>query len=112
MKSTIEVLDVRMALYRTLRLEACERELIHVRLKWNTVLETDAHAHGKAVHQASKRGALLVHVDEDLAQHSVVVLARTKEDLVPSHTGLLREATSLLGEASPVAIDACVRSHR
>ena len=92
-----------MPLDRALRLEARERELIDVRLQRHAVLQADADAHGKAVHQAAEGRALLVHVDEDLAERAVVVLAGAQEDLVPADARLLREAHALLGQAHRAA---------
>jgi hypothetical protein len=63
------------------------------------VLQAHGHADGEAVHQRAEGGALLVHVDEDLAEVAVLVLTGAQEDLVATDARLLREAAALLGQA-------------
>jgi hypothetical protein len=86
-----------MSLDGALWLEPCERELLDVRLEGNAVLETYAHTHREAIHQAAEGGAFLVHVDEYLAQRLVFVFARPQEYLVTTDACLLGEPPPLLG---------------
>src|ERR1019366_6817054 len=56
-------------------------------------------------------GALLVHVDEDLAERPVFVLAGPEEDLVTADAGLLRIPMATLRQADALAVHSRVRRH-
>ncbi|MND09569.1 hypothetical protein D3C83_330120 [compost metagenome] len=64
-----------MAHDRALRLEPGEGELVDVAVQRDAVLQAHRDADGEAVHQRTEGGAFLVHVDEDLADGAIVVLA-------------------------------------
>lgn len=70
-------LDVRVSTYGAVGLEAGEGELLDIGLEWYAVLQTHGDGHSKAVHQAAEGGALFVHVDEDFAELTVLVLTGT-----------------------------------
>ncbi len=53
-----------------------------------------------------------MHVDEDLAERAVLVLAGAEEDLVPADVRFLREAAALRGQAHPLALGASERHRR
>src|SRR5688572_10306555 len=99
-------LDVRVTGDHPVRLEARERELLDELLERYAVLQTDRHRHREAVHQRAEGSPLLVHVDEDLAECAVLVLAGAQEHLVPADVGFLREASALLGQAHARAFGA------
>ena len=90
-----------MALHWPLRLESGEDELLDQRLERHAVLQRDRDQHGEAVHHAAKGGALLVHIDEDLAQFPVLVFARAQEDLVSADFRFLRNPVPLRGQPTP-----------
>ena len=81
------------------RLEARERELLDVALEGNAVLQTHRHADRERVHERAEGGALLVHVDEDLAEVAVLVFAGPEVDLVAADDGLLGVALAPLRQA-------------
>jgi hypothetical protein len=54
---------------------------------------------------ARKPGAFLVHVDEDLAQRAVLVLAGAQVDLVTADDGLLGVALAPFGQLLAVGLD-------
>src|SRR4029450_8726758 len=68
-------LDPVIAHDHAVRLEAREDERVHELLKRHAVLETEGDRDGEAVHQAAEGRALLVHVEEDLAEAAVLVVA-------------------------------------
>ena len=77
--------------HRALGLESREGEAVHELLERNAVLEAQRNGDGEAVHQRAEGGALLVHVDEDLAQRAVLVFAGAQVDLLPADARLLGE---------------------
>src|SRR3546814_19281139 len=64
-----------------------------------SVLQADRDGDGEVVHQAAEGGAFLVHVQEDLAEFAVLVLAGAQIDLVAADGGLLRIALAAMGQA-------------
>src|SRR5205814_4599967 len=92
-------LDVVVAVDEPARLEAREEERLDVLLERDAVLEAERDRDREAVHQAAEGGALLVHVDEDLAERAVGVLAGVQVDLVAADDRLLRVAGAALREA-------------
>ena len=82
-------LDRVVAFDRTRRLEPGEGERLHELLQRHAVLKADRDGDGEVVHQAAEGGALLVHVDEDLAEAAVLVLAAPEVDLVAADPGFL-----------------------
>ena len=101
-------LHVGVTLDDALRLEASERELVDEGLQRNAVLQANGHAHGKAVHERAERCAFFVHVDEDLTERAVFVLAGAQEDLVTANAGLLGETNALLGKANAQTLGAAL----
>ena len=91
-------LDVGMALDLTLRRKAGEGEGVHKLLERYPVLESLGDGDGKAVHASAEGCSFLVHVDEDLAELAILVIARPEINLVPSHPRFLGEATPLRRE--------------
>src|SRR4051794_27035747 len=85
-------LDVRVAGDHAVRLEPREHERVDVLLERHPVLEAERDGDREGVHQAPEGGALLVHVDEHLAERAVGVLAGADVDLVPADRRLLRVA--------------------
>jgi hypothetical protein len=74
---------------------------LRVFLQRHAVLQADGNRDGEVVHQAAEGGALLVHVDEDLADPAVLVLAGAQVDLVAADDGFLGVALAALRQ--PVA---------
>ena len=72
------VLDGIVALHEARRLEAREGEGVDVFLERHAVLQAERDGDGEVVHQRAEGGAFLVHVDEDLAEPPVFVLARVR----------------------------------
>ncbi len=85
-------------------LEAREDEGLHELLERHAVLQADRDRDGEVVHQRAEGGAFLVHVDEDLAEAAVLVLAGPQIDLVAADDRLLRVALAAVGQAA--ALDA------
>ena len=69
------VLDRLVAAHRACRLEAREGEGIDELFQRNAILQTDGHRDRKVVHERAEGGAFLMHVDKDLAQTTVCILA-------------------------------------
>lgn len=90
------ILDDFVALHRARRLEAGEGEAIHQLFERHTVLERLGSEHGEAVEQPLERRALLVHVDEHLAQRTIFVLAGSEEHLVAADVRLANVAFAAL----------------
>lgn len=93
-------LDVRMPLDHPLRLEPREGERVHELLQRHAVLQAQTHRDRERVHQRPERGALFVHVDKDLAQRPILVLAGAQVHLVPADPAFERDPAPLLGQAS------------
>ena len=70
-------------------------------------MQPDGDGDGEVVHQASEGGPFLVHVDEDFAQFSVVVLTGVDIDLMASDGGFLDVALATVRQFTPgtVALD-------
>ena len=77
-------------------LEAGEDEGVDELLERHAVLQAERDGDREAVHQAAEGRALLVHVDEDLAERAVLVLAGAQVDLVAADDRLLRVAAAAL----------------
>ena len=69
------------------------------------MLESQRDGNREAVHQGAVGRALLVHVDEDLTERAVLVLAGAQVDLVPSQRGLLRVAGTTMRQTTTLAHD-------
>ena len=89
---------VSLPVHEARRLEAREGEGLHVLLQRHAVLQAERDGDGEVVHQAAEGGAFLVHVDEDLAEPAVLVLARVQVDLVAADGRLLRVALAPVGQ--------------
>ena len=92
-----------VALDHAVGLEAREDEGVHELLERHAVLEPERDGDGEAVHEAAEGRAFLVHVEEDLAQRAVLVLAGAEVDLVAAHHRLLRVAGAAIGQPMPLA---------
>src|SRR6056297_81699 len=92
------VLDAVIALHKPRGLELGEGEGIDEFLERHAVLQAHRHGDGEIVHHRAEARALLVHVDEDLAQLAVAVFAGAQIDLVAADDGLLRVALAALGQ--------------
>ena len=68
-------LDVRVALDHAVRLEAREQERIHELFQRHAMLQPERDGDGETVGHAAEGGPFLVHVEEDLAERAVLVLA-------------------------------------
>jgi len=90
-----------VALNEARRLEAREGERVDVFLERHAILQADRDRDREIVHEASEGGALLVHVDEDLAEPAVRILAGPEIDLVAADPRLLGVALSSSGKAFP-----------
>ena len=87
-----------VALNEARRLEAREGERVDVFLERHAILQADRDRDREIVHEAPEGGALLLHVDEDLAEPAVRILAGPEIDLVAADTGLLGVALSSSGK--------------
>src|SRR5271166_1881756 len=85
-------LDRVVAFDNTRRLEPGERERLDELLERHAVLQTHRDRDREIVHQRAEGRAFLVHVDEDLGEPAVLVLAGPQIDLVATDRGLLRIA--------------------
>ena len=81
------------------RLEAREHKGVDEFFQWHAVLQSDRCGDGEIVHQAAKRGAFLVHVEEDLAELAVVEFACVQVDLVAADSGFLDIALAAVRQA-------------
>src|ERR1700683_1264314 len=97
------VLDRFVALHRAGRLEAGEREGVDILVERHAVLQAERDRDREVVEERAQRRALLVHVDEDLAQAAVVVFAGAQIDLVAADHGLLGVALAAFGHALALA---------
>src|SRR5262245_51068516 len=97
------VLDLGVAADETGGLEAGEGEGLDELIERNAVLQADRDGDGEIVHERAEGGAFLVHVEKDLAEPSVVVLAGMKVDLMPADHGLLDVAGAAVGKPLPPA---------
>src|SRR3712207_110371 len=77
-------------------------ERLHELLERHPVLEPDRDRDREAVHQRAEGSAFLVHVDEDLAERAVLVLAGAQVDLVPADHRLLGVALAAAGQLAPL----------
>jgi hypothetical protein len=89
-----------VALHHAVGLEAREHEGVDELVERHAVLQAERDRDREAVHQAAEGGALLVHVEEDLAERAVFVLAGAQVDLVATDDGLLRVAGAAVGQAA------------
>ena len=85
------------------RLEADEGEGLDIFLERHAILQPERDRDGEIVHQAPEGGALLVHVDEDLAEPPVLIFAGAQIDLVPADDGLLGIALAAVGQTLALA---------
>jgi hypothetical protein len=81
-----------MSIDRARRLETREGEGVHQLFEGHPVLQGLGGEHGEAVQEVAVGCPFLVHVDENLPQRSIRVLARAEEYLVTPHGGFLEEA--------------------
>jgi len=70
-------------------LEPGEDEGVDELIEGHAILQPQGDGDGEAVHQRAEGGAFLVHVDEDLAQGAVLVIARSQIDLLVTDPRLL-----------------------
>ena len=99
---------MRVALDDAVRLEAREQEGVHELVQRHAVLQAERDGDGEAVGHAAEGGPFLVHVEEDLAERAVLVLAGAQVDLVVADAGLLRVAGAAIGQpaaSADVAVD-------
>ncbi|CCC97391.1 protein of unknown function [Azospirillum baldaniorum] len=92
-------LDGVVAGHHARRLKAGEGEGLHELFQRHAVLQADRHRDGEVVHQRAEGGALLVHVDEDLADAAVLILAGAQVDLVAADGRLLGVALAAVRQA-------------
>ncbi len=83
------VLDRVVALYEARRLEAREGERVDVFLERHAILQADRDRDREIVHEAPESWRAFMHVDKDLAQPAVRILAGAEIDLVSADAGLL-----------------------
>ncbi len=98
------VLDRVIALDEARRLEADEGEGLDIFLERHAILQAKRDGDGEIVHERAEGGALLVHVDENLAQAPVLIFAGAQIDLVPADDGLLRIALAAVGQPLALAV--------
>ena len=84
--------------------ETGEHKFFYKLFKRHTVLQADGNRDGEIVHKTAEGGALLVHVDEDLAELAVLVFASVDIDPVPADSGLLDIALAAVGQLAAGAI--------
>ena len=72
-------------------------------LERHAVLQAHRDRDREIVHQRAKGRALLVHVDKELGEPAVLVLAGAQIDLVAADRGLLRVAFAPVGQPSALA---------
>ncbi len=96
-------LDRIVALHRAGRLEAGEREGVHIFVERHAVLQAERDRDGEIVDDRAQRRAFLVHVDEDLAEPAVVVFAGAQVDLVAADHRLLGVALAAVGQLLALA---------
>ena len=97
------VLDRVVPLHEAGRLEAGEGEGLDIFLERHAILQAERDGDGEIVHQRAEGGALLVHVDEDLADPPVLVFAGAQIDLVPADHRLLGVALAAVGQLLALA---------
>ncbi len=85
-------LDVLVAVDASRRLEAREGKLVDEGLDRHAVLQGEREGDSEAAQERAKLRRFAMHVDEDLAERAVVVLAGADEDLVAGDARFLREA--------------------
>src|SRR6476659_11391226 len=83
------ILDGRVAADQARRLEAREGEGLDELLERHAILQADRHGDGEVVHKRAESGALFVHVEENLAEPPVLILAGVEVNLMPADHGLL-----------------------
>src|SRR5690606_29627907 len=71
-------------------LEAREGESLDIFLEWNAILQAKRDGDGEIVHHGTEGGTFLVHVDEDLADAAIIILAGADINLVPANKSFLR----------------------
>jgi hypothetical protein len=98
----VDHLDPVVALDHAVGLEAGEDELDEL-LERHAVLQAEARWRWRSSSSAAEGGALLVHVDEDLAERAVLVLAGAEVDLVAADDGLLGVAGAAVGQRRRLA---------
>src|SRR5712692_5234576 len=76
-------------------LEARIDELVHQRLERHAILQADGNRQREAVHEPGERGALLGHLDKDLARRAVLVHAHGDVALVAPDGELVRDRVAL-----------------
>ncbi len=92
-----------VALHGARRLEAGEGEGVDIFLQRHAVLQAERDGDREVVDEGAKRGAFLVHVDEDLADTAVVIFAGSQINLVAADHGLLGVALAAVGHLLALA---------
>ena len=87
------------------RLELGEGEGLDILVERHAVLQAERDGDGEVVHHRAEGGALLVHVDEDLAEAAVVELAGAEIDLVAADDRLLGVALAAVRQFFAVAVE-------
>ena len=87
---------------RSVRLEPREQERLDEFFQRHAVLQSQRDRDGEAVHQAPEGRAFLVHVQEDLSNRPVRILARPQVNLVAADDRLLGVAEPPLGHPPPL----------
>ena len=75
-------------------LEASKDKCLHKLLKRYAILEPKRDGNREAVHQGAEGSSFAVHVDEDLSERAILVLAGADIHLVTANPGLLGVALS------------------
>ena len=95
-------LDGVVALDQARGLEPGEGEGLDIFVQRYAILQADRDCDGEVVHQRAEGRAFLVHVDEDFADRTVLVLAGAQIDLVPADRRLLSIALAAARQAPAV----------
>ena len=81
------------------RLEKGGGECVNEFLKRDAVLEAERHGDREIVHQRPEGRALLVHIDENLADAPIRIISSSKVDLLTADAGLLIVAEASVRKA-------------
>ena len=96
-KDRRRVLDRLVALHHARWFKLGEGEGVHKLLQRHTVLQAHGHSDGEVVHHRPEARTFLVHINEDLTQIAVFILAGAQVDLVAANDGFLGVALAPLG---------------
>ncbi len=97
-------LDVVVSLNDSVGLETGEHEGVHILFQGHPVLQAQGYGNGEAVEQAAEGGSLPMHVQEDLPQAPVRILAGAQEKAVPADLGLLGVAAAAAGQRPAIVL--------